>query len=76
MAARGEPEGKVDAMLARLAEIVQEVDMDITTQRQITNKLAEEFGEEVYEYKAVIKVAHFKSPVFALNTFSVLCCLI
>ena len=49
-------------MLARLAEIVQEVDMDITTQRQITNKLAEEFGEEVYEYKALIKVAHLSSP--------------
>ncbi|KAL0050327.1 hypothetical protein WJX82_009110 [Trebouxia sp. C0006] len=29
--------------------------MDITTQRQITNKLAEEFGEDVYEYKALIK---------------------
>ena len=49
-------ENKVDAVLARLAEIVQEVDMDITTQRQITNKLAEEFGEDVFEYKALIKV--------------------
>ncbi len=56
MASSEAGENKVDALLARLAEIVQEVDMDITTQRQITNKLAEEFGEDVYEYKALIKV--------------------
>lgn len=64
MAASDRSESKVDAILARLAEIVQEVDMDITTQRQITNKLAEEFGEEVYEYKALIKVAssHLSPP--------------
>lgn len=55
MASSGAAENKVDAMLARLAEIVQDVDMNITTQRQITNKLAEEFGEDVYEYKALIK---------------------
>lgn len=56
MASSNAAENKVDAMLARLAEIVQEVDMEITTQRQVTNKLAEEFGEDVYEYKALIKV--------------------
>ncbi|KAA6421203.1 MAG: transcriptional coactivator p15 [Trebouxia sp. A1-2] len=55
MASSNAAENKVDAMLARLAEIVQEVDMEITTQRQVTNKLAEEFGEDVYEYKALIK---------------------
>ena len=61
-------ENKVDAILARLAEIVQELDMDITTQRQITNKLAEEFGEDVYEYKALIKVVsatcHRLTPIW------------
>ncbi len=51
-----EPESKADAILARLAQILQEVDMDITSLRQITNKLAEEFGKEVHEYKALIKV--------------------
>ena len=49
--------GKADAVLARLNEILQEVDMAVTTQRQITNKLAEEMGEDVYDYKALIKVS-------------------
>ena len=55
----GAPEGsgsKADAVVARLGEILQEVDMAIATQRQITNKLAEELGEDVYEYKALIRV--------------------
>lgn len=46
---------KADAVVARLGEILQEVDMSITTQRQVTNKLAEELGEDVYEYKALIR---------------------
>ena len=49
---------KADAVIARLGEILQEVDMAITTQRQITNKLAEELGEDVYEYKALIRVSY------------------
>lgn len=49
---------KADAVTARLGEILQEVDMAITTQRQITNKLAEELGEDVYEYKALIRVSY------------------
>lgn len=49
---------QVDAMLARLSEILQEVDMGTTTQRQITNKLAEELGEHVYDYKALIRVRY------------------
>ena len=49
---------KADAVTARLGEILLEVDMAITTQRQITNKLAEELGEEVYEYKALIRVGY------------------
>lgn len=47
---------KVDAMVTRLDEILLEVDMGTTTQRQITNKLAEELGEDVYDYKALIRV--------------------
>lgn len=49
---------KANAVVARLGEILQEVDMAITTQRQITNKLAEELGEDVYEYKALIRVSY------------------
>lgn len=49
---------KADAVVARLGEILQEVDMSITTQRQVTNKLAEELGEDVYEYKALIRVSN------------------
>lgn len=56
MDATKEPNSMADAIVARLAEILQEVDMDICSQRQINNKLAEEFGEGVYEYKALIKV--------------------
>ena len=48
---------KADDVVARLGEILADVDMAITTQRQITNKLAEELGEEVYEYKALIRVS-------------------
>ena len=47
---------KLDAVTMRLGEILQEVDMGTTTQRQITNKLAEELGEHVYDCKAVIRV--------------------
>ncbi len=68
MASSEAGENKVDALLARLAEIVQEVDMDITTQRQITNKLAEEFGEDVYEYKALIKVVFSTSYLLQIHT--------
>ena len=49
---------KADAVVVRLDEILQEVDMAITTQRQIINKLAEELGEDVYEYKALIRVSY------------------
>ena len=48
---------KADAVLARLESILQEVDTGITTQRQIINKLAEELGDEVYDYKALIRVS-------------------
>ena len=48
---------KADAIVARLGELLQEADMSITTQRQITNKLAEELGEEAYEFKALIKAS-------------------
>ena len=68
MASSEAGENKVDALLARLAEIVQEVDMDITTQRQITNKLAEEFGEDVYEYKALIKVVFSTAYLLQIHT--------
>lgn len=47
---------KADEVLARLEDLLQEVDMDTATINQITNKLAEEIGREVYEYKALIKV--------------------
>ena len=40
----------------RLEEVLKEVDLDITTQKQIVNKLAEELGEDVREHKALIKV--------------------
>ncbi|KAL3135856.1 hypothetical protein ABBQ32_007412 [Trebouxia sp. C0010 RCD-2024] len=55
MSASQGSESKADAVVARLGEILQEVDMAITTERQITNKLAEELGEDVYEYKALIR---------------------
>ena len=62
--ASDETQSKADAILARLNVILHnEVDMAITTQRQITNKLAEQFGEEAYEYKALIKVV----PSLALS---------
>lgn len=40
----------------RLDEVLQEVDLDVTSQKQIVNKLAEELGEDVREHKALIKV--------------------
>lgn len=58
MSASQGSESKADAVVARLGEILQEVDMAITTERQITNKLAEELGEDVYEYKALIRVSY------------------
>ena len=51
-----EPTSKADQILARLDEVLQEVDIDIVTINQITNKLAEELGGEVYDYKAMLKV--------------------
>ena len=47
---------KADEVIALLKQVLQEVDMSITTQRQVINKLAEALGEEVYEFKALIKV--------------------
>lgn len=46
---------KADEVIALLEQVLQEVDMSITTQRQVINKLAEALGEEVYEFKALIK---------------------
>lgn len=47
---------KADEVIALLEQVLKEVDMSITTQRQVINKLAEALGEEVYEFKALIKV--------------------
>ena len=56
MATPAETGNQADAILARLDEILQEVDMDVVTVNQITNKLAEELGSEVYDFKALLKV--------------------
>lgn len=49
--------GRAQVITDRLQEILSEVDLDVTSQRQITNKLAEELGDDVYEYKSLVKVA-------------------
>ena len=48
--------GRAQVITDRLQEVLDEVDLNLTSQRQITNKLAEELGDDVYEYKALIKV--------------------
>ena len=65
MATSAETGNQADAILARLDEILQEVDMDVVTVNQITNKLAEELGSEVYDFKALLKVISI--PVFGLR---------
>lgn len=56
---------KAQVITTRLHEILDKVDMQITSERQIINKLAEELGDDVYDHKALIKVnlAPFKHPV-------------
>ena len=49
-------DGRRKVITDRLDEVLDEVDMEITSQRQIINKLAEELGEDVLEHKALIKV--------------------
>lgn len=49
-------DGRSKVITDRLDEVLDEVDMEITSQRQIINKLAEELGEDVLEHKALIKV--------------------
>ena len=49
-------DGRSKVITDRLDEVLDEVDMEITSQRQIMNKLAEELGEDVLEHKALIKV--------------------
>ena len=50
-------ERKAADIVERLKQVLPTVDLRITTQRRITNMLAEELGEEVRSYRPLIKVS-------------------